>query len=483
MGVTVLPDWGPQLAQALAQLGSAVGTIANPYGEVREQFRRAAIANPKLIQNLADFTYENSYLPQSMVKLIPRDILDSIFAAEPSPEAYRRKQASLAAGKLSPEQATSIGQSELTGLAPTTAAIQLGQASLVPSVLQQAPGTEPTTLAEAGIQRTLGGLTAGQEAADRIKARLGPVAQQFLDRAKQYDAEHHTDFYQRMAADAFGLLDDEQYRMSMADRLLLMDERQQDRLEAIHEHAGIAWFNKSGGVGDPDLWVKLLYDPKTQKRVEEIRSTGPKTPEDRELLQMQSYREGRGQAMERADYMASVMTRDKMFEFINGNPAKRILPDDDTRRPGDIAALNAELARERTPFEAYWGPSPDGSGKVQLRFRSRQHKNVEATSEQVFAGLQQADRALSGANLQIQQPRPAGAAAPTPKPPAQVTSKPSDVSAQAMQARQEELIRQIRARTITLKDSMFAGKGTLTPAEINALKARLRTEFPGANIP
>jgi len=146
--------------------------------------------------------------------------------------------------------------------------------------------------------------------------------------------------------------------MTIEDRLMYMRLRQQDRIDLLHEHESNFWVNKSNGMGSPDLWKYLLYDPKAQGRIQEIRSTGPKNAEDANLLRMQNLRESGESGTERAFYIQSVVQRDKLMDAINGNAGKRILPDDDSRRPSDIAALNSELVREGTPLEAYWGQSP-----------------------------------------------------------------------------------------------------------------------------
>jgi len=424
MGAIVLPDWGAQAGEALAKLGSGLADIVNPNRKFHEAIRQAVSTNPEIIQKLADLTLTNTFLPAAYTRMLPRDVLDAVFSTEPTPEAYKQKAAMDRAAQLTNDQRLALGTSRLTGQTATEGALDLVRAPEVPRVAGQAPGTIPTTLAEQGAQRAVGGMTAGQAAADMITAQLGPGAQEFMGVMKQHDAEHGTDFYNRMAAEHFSLLNEEQNRMSMADRILLLNMHQQDRIDTIQMHEADSRYNKSGGMGSPELWRALLYDPKTQRRLEEIRATGPKTSDDRDLIRMESYRRSAGELQERASYMSSVVTRDGLLDNINGNPAKKILPDDDTKRPGDIAAINAELVFEHTPFEAYWGTSPDGSGGTKLRFRSRAHKQIEVQPDQVFRGFQQADRAFSGEGLDVVQPKPEGAAGAKPKPPAQVTGGP-----------------------------------------------------------
>lgn len=424
MGVVTLPDWGAQLGHALAQLGSGAANIANPHHEFQEKFREAITADSSIMQRLADLTLTNGFLPPGIARLIPRDLQDAIFSMEASPEAHKRKAAVDAIGNFTSAERVAFSRGEALGMAPSVAATELAVAHEIPRVAQQAPGTVPTTLAELGAQRRVGGGSPGAVAADILTAKLSQPAQDWLAKIKQYDAEHGTDYYQRTAAEHFSLLDEEQNRLSMADRILLLNMHQQDRIETIQIHEADSRYNQSGSLGSPELWRALLYDPKTQRRVEEIRSTGAKTAEDRDLLRMENYRRSSGERQERASYINSVVTRDMLFDKINGNPAKKILPDDDTRRPGNLAALNAELIFEHTPFEAYWGTSPDGSGKTQLRFRSRLHKNIEVPPDQVFNGFQQADRVFDGSGLSVEQPKPEGAAGPKPKPPAQVTHSP-----------------------------------------------------------
>lgn len=474
MGVTVLPDWGAQLGKALSQLGSGIADIKDPYLDFKDKFKQADISSGgKLSQGLTDYNYINGYIPSAISRMIPKDLLNAALINEPSPNALKEHEAQRAFRALSGSQRVSLGQGTLLGTSPANAAVQLR----VPDVINQVPGTVPQTLSEAGAQRLVSGMSAGSEAADAIKAGMAPAAQTWLNLTQQYDAEHGTNYYLRTAAQAYDLLQDEQWRMTLQDRMALMNERQQDRLDVLHEHEANWWLNKSGGLGSPDLWKKLLYDPKMQDRLDSIRQTGPKTAEDRDLWQMQLYREGAGSNAERASYMASVVTRDKMIEYINGNPSKRTPPDDDSRRPGDIAALNAELIRENTPFEAYWGKSPDGSGDTQLRFRSRAHKQLEVTPDQIYVGLQQADRKFTGQNLQVQIPRTQGQGAPAPKPTGTVTSDSSRTRQAPSQAVPDEAA--IRRRVVEIRGQMFPGKSQLSPAEAQAVKERIKAEFPG----
>lgn len=423
MGVTVLPDWGPELGKALGTLVQGIRHAIDPQREFKKKFSEAATSNPDLLQNLTDYVHINGSLPPEITKFIPKDLLDNIMINEPSPDAIRSREAIRAASRLSTNQRTVLGQSALTGLPPVSAASQLEIAPEVHRLAGQPPGTPPSTLAEAGGQHAISGLTAGNEAADRLKATLAPDAQRWLDTLKQYDSAHGTDYYLKTVAGNYDLLQSEQFRLTMEDRLMYMRLRQQERLDLLHEHEANFWVNDSGGMGSPDLWKYLLYDPKAQGRVQEIRSTGPRNAEDADLLRMQNYRETKGSAHERALYRSSVVMRDTMIDNINGNAAKRILPDDDSKRPVDLAALNSELVREGTPIEAYWGQSPDGTGKVQLRFRSRAHKQLELQPDQVQQLFQRADRTFSGSNLQVTQPARPGATAPAPKPPATVTPR------------------------------------------------------------
>lgn len=430
MGVTVLPDWGPELGRSLGTLFQGIRHAIDPEREFKKRLTEAvAGGNTDIPQHLTDYFYINGSLPDEITKFIPKDLLNNIYINDPSPDAIRAKAAISASRGLDSGQTNALGQGVLTGMSPVRAAVDLEVAPQIHRLAGQPPGTMPTTLSEAGGQRAISGLSAGNEAVDSLKASLAPAAQGYLDDLKQKDAEnaaagHPTNYYQRTAAEQYDLLRDEHFRMTIDDRLMFMRLRQQDRLDAIAEHEANYWVNKSGGMGSPDLWRYLLYDPKAQQRIQDIRSTGPKNADDAALLRMQNYRESNGANAERAFYTQSVVQRDKLLDAINGNAGRRIMPDDDSRRPSDIAALNSELTREGTPLEAYWGTSPDGSGKTQLRFRSRAHKQIEIQPEQVQYALQQADKAYSGSGLQVQQPRPEGAATPKPKPPATVTHTP-----------------------------------------------------------
>lgn len=434
MGVTVLPDWGPGLGQALGTLAQGIRHAADPEREFKKRFSEAVTTNPDLAQHLTDYAHINGGLPPEITKYIPRDLLDSILVNDPSPEAIRTRLAIRASRGLTPEQNVSAGRGFLLGESPTTAAVQLETAPLVPEMAGQPPGTVPTSLARAGAQRAISGLSAGSEAADRLKATLAPAAQGYLDDLQQKDAEnaaagHPTNYYQRAAAEQYDLLRDEHFRMTIDDRLMFMRLRHQDQLDAIAEHESNYWVNKSGGMGSPELWRYLLYDPKAQQKIQEIRSTGPKNSDDATLLRMQNYRESNGANAERAFYTQSIVQRDKLLDAINGNAGKHIMPDDESRRPSDLAGLNIELTREGVPIEAFWGQSADGSDtKTKLRFRLRYHKQVEVPPEQLQQAMQQADKTFSGSNIQVNQPARPGAAAPTPKPPATVTHTAPDTS-------------------------------------------------------
>lgn len=390
-----LPDFGAQLGAALDRLGGGLASIVNPDYKFHKAIREAAAADPTIIQKLADMKLTNGgVIPELYKRRLPKDVLDAINITVPSPTAIRTKAATDRAGTLTPGQNSSLGAAALTGDSMTGAESNMAVASLIPSIAQQEPGTPPRTLAEQGAQQEVGKMSAGRSAADVITAQLGPVAHTYMDGVQEYDAKHKTNFFQRMAAEHFSLLDDPHFLESIAARKEIAGERQEDRLRLIQEHEINHWVNKTG-IGDPDLWRHLLYDgPKMDARMAELRATGPKTAEDRLLLRMQNFRETQGAGIERAYYIASVMDRDKAMERILGNPGKKIAPATDTTRPSYLEELNTVLRRQHVPVIAYWGdakPNGENKGKITLRFRAASKDQVEIPSNTMYQFIQRAD--------------------------------------------------------------------------------------------
>lgn len=395
----MIPDYGADAGAALARLGQGLADIINPDAKFHEAVRDAMVTNIEFGQGLADLKFANNgVLPSIYGKRLPKDVVDAINGLQPSVSAIKAKAAKSGIASLTPEQQTVYAQSLATGEGLLGTARGLAVAPQVAGVAGQAPGTPPTSMAQAGAQEVVAGAPAGRQAADLITAQLTPAAQSWLSDLQRYDAANGTDYYKRVAAEHFSLLDDEHFREAIAARKQLAGERQGDRTDLIHEHEANFWINKSGGLGTPEMWKGLLYDPKVMKHLEEIRASGPKTADDRMLLRMQNYRETQGAAYDRALTLASTVSRDKAIEAIIGNPAKKRPPANNTERPGYLSTLNDELAREGVPVVAFWGkglPNGQDISTEKLRFHLRSRDQVEVDADHMYSMLQRSDQSFT----------------------------------------------------------------------------------------
>src|SRR6267143_3478170 len=108
MGVTVLPDWGPQLAAAFSNIGKGVSHIISPDLEFHEKFRDAVAANPKILEDLTDYAYLNNGSLGPLGDKIPRDIAADIhtraLAGNVTPIAIRQRAARDVSNAATPDQ-------------------------------------------------------------------------------------------------------------------------------------------------------------------------------------------------------------------------------------------------------------------------------------------------------------------------------------------------------------------------------------------
>src|SRR5882762_7768713 len=91
MGVTVLPDWGPELGKALGTLAQGIRHAIDPEREFKKKFSEAVTTNPDLAQHLTDYAHINGGLPPEITKYIPRVFLNSILFNDPSPDVIRTR--------------------------------------------------------------------------------------------------------------------------------------------------------------------------------------------------------------------------------------------------------------------------------------------------------------------------------------------------------------------------------------------------------
>lgn len=351
MGVSILPDYGQQLGEALAKLGAAGADIINPRHEFQAAFRRAAAADHSIIQRLSDLTLTSGYLPSMYMKLLPRDVLDSIFATEPSPAAYKQRAAARAAGELTPEQNRTVGQGELLGMSPVAAASELQVAPRVPEVANMNPADIPTTAAAQGAARAVSGLTGPQLQAGGLQGELIRDAGTFLSRLTPKERE-------AIGADASveGLMNNRHFMESLALQRELhraSRAREADNIAERYRYLSANDLRDETGVGNVEDWRTYLYDARARQHAMDA-AAGKVDANDTDvrLLEIDRAHKLIGPTKRRLMLNRTSQAMKDLEDHINGRGTYKGGAAGDDVRPRYIQELNA-LLQER---QIYGGP-------------------------------------------------------------------------------------------------------------------------------
>lgn len=329
-GIPVAPDWGAALGKAFEGLGSGLEHIADPQVDFHTAFRQAVAENPAIIQNLTDYAHMNNGDLGPGAKLIPKDLQTQILKGTPTAAARVHKA-------VTDQLATRLPQ-------------------------------HPEEVA-AAASKAVTGENPGAFAEDQTVAGLQPATVDFLNSVKADDQKHGTNNYQRIAAQKYGLLEDQHFQESIAARRDYISMHQQDRVDHFQESEANSWFNKTGGAGSPDIWRDYLYNPTTQQRASKLLSgeMSPTNDRDRELIQIATAHNSADTEYQRTHLKASTLFAQSVYKQIVGDPDKKILPADENTRPGLIHTLNQEFAYEGKPVQAVYGyePGVDSTSGIQ----------------------------------------------------------------------------------------------------------------------
>lgn len=388
----VLPNFGEQLGKDIAGLGEGLAHIIDPMIDFHTKFRSAIAENPEILQKLTDYAYLNKGDLGPAGKYIPKDVRESVVKAQPSIDAREHKGLMDAFDSIDPETRKIFLQARSMHTDP----LKMTTDPIVIKNIKGAMEKYPQLGEFAGV-KALTGEGPGAVSKDQMVAELGPRAREYYY-TKMTDEER-----QAAAADEYGLLKDKHFQASLDARYDLFKLRSLNRVDHIHETEANTWYNKSGGVGSPDLWEKYLYDPKIKDRITKLKSGqgGVLTEDDQDYLQIDRARKEAGGQFERAHSKASVDFVRNLFDHISGNEGKKIDPDNENDRAIDLHALNGELNYLGLPYQAMFGQAPPtsekkGGGSIfhpfdkyskRLRFINSKTKE-EADPEKILQGLE-----------------------------------------------------------------------------------------------
>ena len=469
----VLPDYGAQLAEALARLGRGVRDIAAPHAEERIAFRKAAAANPAILQNLRDLAEIQGYTPtfEALKNLVPQDLLDVITSLEPSPEARIRKAGARAVEQAEPETLTALGMADILKLPPAEAARQLALAPAIPRVAELPPGEVGPTAAERGAARFVGGEFPEEAAAGVVQGDLVKLAGQHIS-ALSPERKAELGAYQALPT----LMADEHFMKQLALQERMFEARNRDRISDMMTRLAeqnIIWWQQNTGIGTTDGW-REFFSEKGRKRLEALSGEDPRKPvssltaQDRELLEIQ-------RAFQAAPAEKRALDLSRVDTAIG---RLRVAIDKErstSTRAGFIVALNQQLLNKAritgaAPMHAAWAPAevptalePVMGGLIRQttrKLRFYDDKNNEVSPESI--------EALSVVEPQSTRGAPSGGEGTPFAPPPRVPSAQPGPTRVTPQARWNQL-----------RAEMFPNvpPGRLTADQIRAVTARVNAEL------
>lgn len=303
MGITYIPGPGQEIAQSISGIGDALNKFMNPNRDLQIAVQRAAATNPELLQHMADMEAAN---PGTMARLGLGNVGQAI--AGVSQSAAGAAEQAVRPG--APKQAVAQQQAA-TQTAETTTA----KGALTAEVIQKAGkimAADPSISFDAARQ-LITGQTAAQAQTETAKADVATAESkrqlEQLQRAGQLPKDLNTIDWNDQARKFldgnlpgalptayFGNPDTaksfqeaissimQQRQIDASKAIAAM--RRSDSVDDFRVQKAFQEYQRSGGVGNLDVWQKFLFDPGAQARAKDLISgkVKPETPEDKDLL-------------------------------------------------------------------------------------------------------------------------------------------------------------------------------------------------------
>lgn len=292
--VQVMPDPGPQIAQALAAIGSGLQGIIAPGAQFQIGMRDAMAKNPELLQQLADLEYQN---PGSMerlglgklggaVKLVKPTIdtevntrtrEDQVKAKTGSVQLEAKVLAKMLEAGADPEMLADVASKKLVGQTTDERRISKVNADVAESragaIIAEAE-QQRTILAQAAKNHPeIAGVNFMQEARDFLNGRLSG------DKVAAY---YNTPGSREAFTAGINLVMIEQRE---AAQLLAgggtATQRQQTQ-EAFNR------WTRSGHRGSLQAWQTFMFDPKARESISKIldKPILKRSPQEKDLLEV-----------------------------------------------------------------------------------------------------------------------------------------------------------------------------------------------------
>jgi hypothetical protein len=296
MGIQIIPGPGAQIGQAAGEIVTAIDKFMNPNKDLQFAVRNAAATNPELLTHLADMESQN---PGVMSRLGLGPVADIISSVAPSVQGIQQQALKPgAAAEAVAGQQVKTGQANLTAdVVKTVSKIMLADPSIrFDAALRLATGqtgAERTTeqakaaVASPASQRQIEALQrAGKLPADMSQVNWKDKANEFLN-GKLDGGEVTAYFGNPDTSKAFQeAIDAIKQERQLAASLAAAARRGDNSIDNFRTQKAFQEYQRSGGVGNLDVWQKFLFNPEDQQRAKQL-MTGqvkPSTPEDQALL-------------------------------------------------------------------------------------------------------------------------------------------------------------------------------------------------------
>lgn len=278
MGISILPDFGPQLAQAFANIGGGLSRTLNPFQDLQGRAREAILQNPEVGRQLAELERQTPGTVDRLLGL-PTDkasgLYRMIMGLQPSSNIMVENLTREALRTQTPDLGE-IASRVTTGM-------NRGQVATSGAVAGEI-GRSPT---EAGQQLLFGGpkkeFTAAEKVAE-LKGQVNDYAIEWLN-AQGLDDKRKFGAY----ASIQGLLDEHQFHEELDSREKLQRLRTKDEFSEWEKKNQIDeanWWVRTTGVSDTKTWQQFLTsdvaradayagkDPKLKEIADAFRSVG-----------------------------------------------------------------------------------------------------------------------------------------------------------------------------------------------------------------
>lgn len=363
MGITILPDWGKGLGQALGEAGKGISEMIDPLLDFHTKFAQEAAANPQMVENMAGHAFVNDGDLGVAEKFIPKKILADIKERASKgnvPPEFLKRKAGIDVSRMKRTSTTGdVTPEEIATLKPIGGFsnqewYDLGKSAIAGESIEGAA----RGFAGAPIAKPL---AAGELAKSNLSLVMDKLKGEELQSYIQYRASLPAS--DRQTLDGLDVSEALRFQARIKADREMMQARNAEEFARWSKEADLrmgTWWSEHTGGGDPEDWMRWLHDPKLRDKVHSDIASGQMDDEDRQFSEINRLYQARDARMNSLEMSRLNNLIQGTTDRINGNAKKGIRPADEFMRGEMLTRLNLDLSHyaettKSKPMQAFYG--------------------------------------------------------------------------------------------------------------------------------